>query len=541
MTSLRRPAVLVGAALCAAAFLLYALTLARDYLPDGIQFAMITEHGTARDVLVANHILYPLLPLLFFRVWELFGWNGGALVPLQVASALGGAAAVGLMYVIARRITGSTAVAAIAAIAGAGFAVSFGVWRYSVDAESVTVPLVFALVVLLTLFPRDSSTGPRPLLTAAATTAAILAHQSQVLLVAVVVVAYLLDARITRAARRRATVLFLGVTGAATVVVHLVVAVWAGGVRSIGARADRLFTLSETGLWGDRGVRGIVDGAQALVSALGGPIAPADRGASGIGTAGFVLMALLLLLPFAAALAVRRELRARHRRTVAVLATWAVLFAAFALYRTAADVSFWTPVLVPWWLFAGLVLGVIAARSRGAARAGFVVAMVAVLAIAGHGWATGILPAQSRSPAYATAEGIAAHTLPGDLIVTTGDDDLYLLTPYVAERRTFSVAHHLLGVQQPPSPWIVEPPRSRDPGTRPTKAAVFADLDREITRTCAGGGHVYLVDSGSQREWDDLAAFGLTRTDFSSLPNRPAWQDADGVQAVQVVRAGCAP
>ncbi|MGX9296192.1 hypothetical protein [Tsukamurella paurometabola] len=534
MSVLRRSPVLTGVAITAGAMLLYLLTLAREYLGDGIQFAMIAENGSAADLLVPNHLLYPLIPAIFYRAWQLFGWTGGALLPLQVASAIGGAAAVGLTYILARRITASTPLAAIVA---SGFALSFGIWRYSISADSVTIPLVFALLVLLTLIPRDPTTGPRPLLTAAACTGAILAYQTQALLLIVVIVAYLTETKRPRAQRIRDALRTTTIVASASATVYLAVAVGVASVRSVGQLLEWQFAMADTGLWGNPSPHSIIDGAQAMVSAIGAPIAPlsSDR-ATAPGKVAFVGIAIIAAAPLVGAIAVRKDLLSGHRRTVSVLATWAVAFGAFTLYWVAADISFWAPALVPWWLFTGLVLALLAVRARPRTRVVSAAAVAAVVAIAAHGWGEGIAPAQFRSTAYRTALAIGDRTDPHDLIVTTGGDDLFLQVPYFAERRTFSVLHHLLGVREAPSPWIIDPTTVGYSGGRPTAQEVFAVLDREIERTCASGGRAYLVGSSQRAEWEGIAELAVAPNDFERYPARSAWRE--GVTDVREVVGG---
>lgn len=139
----------IATLLSAAPFLLYLCTLSKSYFGDGLQRSMLIENGDLESILAPSHMLYPLMGLGFYNV---AGWHGGALVPLQVLSALG-CSLRRLMYLISARVTKSQIRSLSVA---AMFAVSAGFWVYSTDAESVAPPFVLYLFLLYAIILHNA-------------------------------------------------------------------------------------------------------------------------------------------------------------------------------------------------------------------------------------------------------------------------------------------------------------------------------------------------------------------------------------------------
>jgi hypothetical protein len=173
---------LVGTVAC----LLYLATLSNFYTGDSIEYALAVESADPTLLLDPYHPLLHPVGLLFYRLWQLAGWTGRALLPLQVFNALAGGICAGLLAGIAGVLSRS---AGIAAAAGLGFAVSGGVWMLSVEAEFVTLPLALMLAVLwavLVVSPAGAARGRYPILLGIASAAAVAAYVNSALLVPVV-------------------------------------------------------------------------------------------------------------------------------------------------------------------------------------------------------------------------------------------------------------------------------------------------------------------------------------------------------------------
>jgi len=98
-----------------AAFLLFVLTLSKNYSVASLEFVTEIEQGDWTMMLHRHKMLVHPMGWFFFKLWQILGWQGKALLPLQVFNALAGAACAGLMYQTARLLTRSTVVSLISA------------------------------------------------------------------------------------------------------------------------------------------------------------------------------------------------------------------------------------------------------------------------------------------------------------------------------------------------------------------------------------------------------------------------------------------
>jgi hypothetical protein len=536
--------VCAGPCIAISVFLVYLATLSHNYDGDGIQFAMDVESGDLANLLVPNHMLYPLFGLWFFRGWQFFGWQQGALLPLQVLSALGGALSVGLMYAVSRRLTNSISIT-IASVVAVGFGVSYGMWVYSTDAESVTIPLALSMLVLLCLIPRhNSKEGLGPLITGLVCSLSILTYQTGVILVLVVIVGYCMDARLTRSVRFQRVSLFLLVSGLITALAYLLVAYFVFGITGWKSLLDWQFHLSRLGLWGKPSLLSFVEGWKAFYGALAGY----PKRSNVLDVIVVVIVALVVIIPFGFAFALRKRLTISHRRSLGILVTWSLLYAAFAIYWVAGDISFWVPVLVPWWLLAGMVLSVRIYRIDGVGdplprhqpHSYIVATSILTALLLARNLFNIILPNLETNHSYLIAMSVKEHTSPSDLIVTTGGNDcLFLTIPYFAQRETVSLFHQFLNaekVDQPPSPWIVSPSAAGGVGGGLDKGEVFAKVDRMIREIHLHGGRVFLVGTqpGQDLLWSSLQDVDLTKEDFKHFNTKRAWQ-AYGEDILEII------
>jgi hypothetical protein len=536
-------------AIAVLAFVIYAATLTRNYTGDSIRFAMVVESPELREILAPQRMLVHPLGLGFYRLWQLLGWSGGALLPLQVLAALAGAASVGLLCLIGRSVTGSPRLAALVAL---GFAVSAGTWLFSTEAELITVPLAANLAVLWALLASPPERAARPLQAIAlglGTGLATLTWLTGVFLVPVVLVGMALSPGDGPSPRPlRQAVLFLAAAALVVLPAYLLMMVLAFGVRDWqGLLAWRLYGGSSGTadlLYGQLGLSSLPHGAYAFLRTLAW-YPDLDVGASTtyyLAHAGWSQRAafaafhgavlVLAAAPLLVAL-VRRRLPA-DRRTLAVLATWTALFAAFAIYWVPGDTQFWLPVLAAWWLLAGIALGARVERRESRAerretrvgpystlhsRLSALAAAAAVTALLVVNAFSLALPnrAIERNRPYQIAMSVRERTGPDDLILTGGGEALFLYIPYFAQRRTVSLFHELLGA-------------------RDKRDETLAALDREIAAVRGRGGRVFLVGAEPGRDmWSHVADTVRQTTDYlHRLKTRPAWR-VQGEEVLEVV------
>ncbi|MCK5493560.1 MAG: hypothetical protein KAJ14_10665 [Candidatus Omnitrophica bacterium] len=125
------------------------------YGQDTFDFINWAEKGIALplEFNCSRHIAYTSLTYLFFKIWVFFGWKQGAIVPLQLMSALFGAGGVLVFYNILKGLFSSKKFCFIGSLF---FAFSYGYWFFSTEAVQ-TIPALFFRLVGILIFLR----GPR--------------------------------------------------------------------------------------------------------------------------------------------------------------------------------------------------------------------------------------------------------------------------------------------------------------------------------------------------------------------------------------------
>jgi hypothetical protein len=521
------------------AFVVYAATLSRSYAGDSILFAQVVESGDLRELFSPQRILIQPIGWLMYQLWKLVGWDGNALLPLQVLNALGGALSVGLICRIGQVVLGSSRLALLTA---GGFAVSSGPWYFSTDQECITVPLAMMLAILLPVLTASSRTAARPIYAVAlgiGTGAVTLTFMTGLFLAPAAVASWLLTPELAWRTRLRQSLIYL-VGVAATFLPAYLLTIWAlFDVRSIEALASwRLYGgLGGTphDLYGRLSLTSLPHGLYGFLRSLAWfpgievnastayYLAQAGVGERAAFVAFHGLLLLVVATPVALIAARWRSLSTDRRRVLMTLAVWATCYAAFATYWVPGDPQFWLPVLACWWLVVGLALvtidevGVVpGARwaslvpSRARLTRATAVLVALLLVVNGAGLIAPNMSLDGNRP-YLIASSVRDRTAPQDLILTGGGDTLFLYVPYFAGRRTLSVYHELLA--------------RRDKSV----GAVEASINREIVATRAAGGRIYVVGARAERTtWAHAAETVAQTTSYlERLPTRPAWTVAD--------------
>jgi hypothetical protein len=498
----------VGAAAC----LLYLGTLSNHTSGDSIEYALAIESAKPALLLDPYHPLLHPAGLLFFRLWQLAGWAGRALLPLQVLNALAGGVCAGLVTAIARVLSKSRG---LAAAAGLGFAVSGGTWMLSVEAEFVTPPLALALGVVwgvLSVAGVTAARGRYPILMGAATAVAVAGYASNLLLAPVVLVGLLADDRLAPALRRRHSRIYVAILMLLLVPACLAfVAAWSG---SAWQQAPAYFFGRSYSRFAPLDIpHGVYAFLRSLALypnlSLGGTTRQFLAHASTPGRllfAGYYgLVLLAILVPIGLGWRHRDDLWPSERRPLLVLGTWSALFAAFGFYWVPGDPSFWLPVLAAWWLAVALVLGATQAKGISAAS---VVAAVAVLALGNALFE--VVPRHDirRNVGYQVTQQVLANTTPADVLLVRGDDIAGLYLTYWGNRPVTYL------------PSDVRIPEEFLPGTGATETASGTVASRLI-----------LIDSDDRRAgwWDALLKASVQAAPEKWVRSVPGWHAGDGL------------
>ena len=522
---------------------LYVATLSRNFTGGSIEFVTEIESNDWTVMLQPHKLLIHPLGWIFLHVWQGAGWQGPGLIPLQVFNALAGAVCVGLMYWIAVRVTGSDRAAGLVTV---GLGVSGAMWLFSTQAEFVTPPLAETLVVLggLLAWPRDGDShyGWAALL-GLGVGLSILTYITSVFLVPVVVVGYWFITGQPWQTRLKQIGVFVLAVALTTLPVYAGMLYWVYGVRDLESlRHWQLYGGQGAGtLYGRPALSNLVYGAYTFLHSLASypgldlesrtafyltQAGWVERGAFGV----YYLMVLAGgAIPVALLVIKRKTLSLKHRWTLGVLATWTVLYGAFAFFWVPKDPQFWLPLLVPWWLVVGMLLVMTPSSTSGVrvherlarwllAHSTAVVTGMVILLLAVNALGV-ILPDHEleRNQQFQVAQGVGARTGPDDLIVTSGGDKLFLYIPYFVKRQTLSVFGEIMNAGG-------------------NKAEALTKIDREIAQAQSLGHHVYLVGTqpGKDVWWDTLNEVGLTKDDFNRFHTAPAWT-IGGEEVLEIV------
>jgi hypothetical protein len=520
------------------ALLVYLVTLAKTHIfPDGIGYALEAEYGAPPNS--GNHILYPFIPSLFYRLWQLLGWESGAMLPLQVFNAICGAASVVMVFLIVVTLTKNYRVALITC---AGFGFSLGAWAGSVDAETSAMPLALSLALLLTLVRnRNPGRTSAALVIVGLCVLSMGSYLTGVFLVVVAVIGYLTNPALDWLARVKQAVIVAIGSGVLSLLLLMYSAVAFVGVRSWRGFLDWQFSYSSLGLWGKPTlIRGTVQSIQALVKnvsvypGLNEPLREwlphANTVQKVLSTASYLAVLAAFMVSFFLAIKQRQKLRAVYSRAIAMILAWGFLYAAFAWYWVQADVLFWVPVMTSWWLLCAILLSNVSESYalREPTSSPLVLKalpLLAVFMIFAVNLLSTVQPNMRHSCNYQIAQQVKMSTSPSDLIIMLGHNfslSRHLL--YYAQRRTLPVDLWILGYPGPPSNGleVANAPLTRG-ASRPNVDELVREIDRVVDNVRRDGGRVFSIGDyrrGSDR-WSHLPTF--TDSENAHFRGRLMW------------------
>lgn len=463
---------LVGARLLgAAAALLYLLTISRHPTGDAIVFAIKAETEGLVEGIESHQILTHVMAKAVYGLWRALGWEGRALQPLEVLNALAGGMAVGLMYVVARRLGCPHRTAVVVA---AGFSVSCGTWLLSTGAQFAMPALIVALAVfylLIGLSPEQARQPRFAVWVGLWLGLAAIAYLTHLLLWLVAAAAFLTTAEVGQRERVRGTGLCLLTAGVVFGCVYVAVLLTRGGADGFAALrgwSPHPGFAEYSGVdWLSipQGINGFLKSLVGYpgIDLRGQRTLDLWRGMSNPDRLGFASYYLGVLGVALAPLwhVVRRPRGGVgvDRRRVWMLGFGAGLFGVFAIYWVPSAIQFWILVMAIWWLLAGLVVD----AGRGMA--------LVVVVLAGLN-ARVVLPSAFPGPddPYQVAESLAAWMGPRDQVVLVDRGELQVYTYYATRGRSRSIVDVI--------------------GTRGAMSS--RRLDEMIERVHAADGSVYL-------------------------------------------------
>ena len=530
--------------LFAGALVLYFITLSNNNSMDSMSFALMTTKGEVGQPLFfqAEHLLYPAIGWLWYKLWLLLGYGQGALKPLQALNAIFGAAGVSFFYLCLTSILGRTSKGLTLSFLGAlGLAFSYGYWFHSTDAEDQIISNVLLLLSfsILLLMMRRRTTQKRWLLLASlAFSFAVLCHATNILFLPVGLLLAWSPRGLGRQESPRATfgerprkdwrgsAGFLAIAFAVIAISYLLVGFIAHDFRSIGDYRGWFLSAPAAGVWGRPGIGNVWQGVKTAVNAIvylsGGPNFRSLLG--GRATWLEVFGIFIFTIVIAAIIGVilyyfYRRQRISDFKVVLACLLWIAIYGIFNLYWAPEDIQFWVITVPPVLVLAGVVVHNLISNPVRAGVAAIGACVVCALLVINLSLAMAPRSDLSKNQGYAKAMCLGQQTQPNDLIITPGWDWVSGYAPYFAERQVFSIS----------DAYLLE--ACKDRGT------LFKTIESRIDVTRDRGGKVYLVRlynlSESEQEWFKRVT-GLQPDDFDLNLRRsgdclgePVWEIVD--------------
>lgn len=413
---------LLAGLLCAGWLALYLATLTRVHTFDALSYALDVDNKPWRELFHPHHLAYGPLGVLVRNLAQTLGWQGSAVLPMQLANALAGALGVGLFFGCLHDATRRFDLALCGALLLGG---SYAYWYYAVEVEVYTIAALFLVLCLWCLLRL----ARRPTLWLAAALGlvqglAVLFHQTNVLLCVPAAAALLVgtvDHPPATAHRlplwRRMVGRVVGLRGLLLAYGLPLVLVVAGSYALVGFGLSQFASLHEfrawftayahTGWWGSMAGSKWAELGHALTILLAQPAG-----------APFLLLLLGCLVLFG------RRLVQTYRPLVLCLLLWLLTYGAFFFWWEPDNIEFWIAILPP-----ALLLLVLALHTGGPAwHPGVLLVLAAGVAMGGmNASAVSKRGAGDYTPQYQIARMLGGYSQPGDLLlVPDGLQALYM-------------------------------------------------------------------------------------------------------------------
>ncbi|OAD20193.1 conserved hypothetical protein, membrane [Candidatus Thiomargarita nelsonii] len=125
---------------------LFLITLAMNHseAEDSVRYIYeVTKVPSTLSLYDPNHILFNSFNRVVYDLWLFLGYKGNAELPMQINNVIAGIVTLFLVYLIARRLEMSVYFSLLCL---GMVSMSYGFWRYSVEAETYILPLPFILL-----------------------------------------------------------------------------------------------------------------------------------------------------------------------------------------------------------------------------------------------------------------------------------------------------------------------------------------------------------------------------------------------------------
>lgn len=397
----------------AGALLLNLSTRSLFYNFDGVACAIAVELSDFKHLVHGNHLGYGVLGWVFFSLWKLFGYQGPALLTLQVLDSILGAAAAAYFGDVLRRQGRGERESLLGA---AALAVAHAWWFWSLEAQ---VYMLGALFIVLAA--REAlSDQPRPAAVGVWHGLAILGHVGHLMALPALVYAF----------RRRRPFKDYGVALVSTVALAYLLAGFLA-VKPASLEELRLWLLGSAALGVDRGFSWHSTPLLYSIfswSRMSFRVFTEFVGRTGIS---WTLGVVLAVLPVLAAVRGSLEKTREGNFWLIWLGGYALLFIAWEPYTIVYRVTDLLPLIS----LATLGLNGFSTRTRSWALATW------ILAAGAYNYATVVKPASAfaNNPDLVEAEWTKVSTPPEAWVLVNGRGGVYV--PYFSGRRTVNLRY----------------------------------------------------------------------------------------------------
>ncbi|MEN8219081.1 MAG: glycosyltransferase family 39 protein [Pseudomonadota bacterium] len=229
---------------------LFLITLAMNHseAEDSVRYIYeVTKVPSTLSLYDPNHILFNSFNRVVYDLWLFLGYKGNAELPMQINNVIAGIVTLFLVYLIARRLEMTVYFSLLCL---GMVSMSYGFWRYSVEAETYILPLPFILLSAhrLMIIAESRFEYRHFFLLGLFMAMATLFHQQHVLLIFIAPLA--MCCHPTNTGRLiRCLILFFGVSGAIIAAVYFPVAIFLAEQSELGEIIKWSQGKAVEGLW----------------------------------------------------------------------------------------------------------------------------------------------------------------------------------------------------------------------------------------------------------------------------------------------------
>ncbi|MFC1878510.1 hypothetical protein ACFLZW_01225 [Chloroflexota bacterium] len=321
----------------------YAATIRQAHTFDALAYVHMAHYGLLdryMPMVHPHHILYHPLSFIFYRFWQILGWQGNAILPLQILNALLSTIVILLFYRLLQKLTNIGLAFGIAIL----LSVTNAYWYFSTEVEVYILSLLFlvALFYWITVSPTSPRTSSHDIITGLLLGLAILAHQTNTLFFPIILAGIWMSP--TRWNQKAKSLFQIGLTASI-----LVIAAYGVGISALEIKTVLGILTWSTGYahmdawgqwWGfqnnfNQALFGI---QRSIVAILKDPSIFVD----------WLTIIGLLLVAWGA--------YRNNRKIASYCILWVVIYGAFFLWWEPANFEFWLAVLPPILLMSALAI-----------------------------------------------------------------------------------------------------------------------------------------------------------------------------------------